>query len=98
MLRPAIEPPGRRRLLARGPSGVTDKPGDACLTDRPDVYAVDVDVRGQGDGPPHALGDVVCGERHDPLVWRLGPLLVAPKAHQPELGFDRPGRTSVTRT
>src|SRR3712207_9479182 len=90
MLRPAVEPPGPRRLLARGPSRVTDKPGDACLTDGLDVNAVHVDVRGQGDGPPHALGDVVCGEWRDALVRCLGPLLVALKAHQPELGFDGP--------
>lgn len=52
---------------------------------------VDVDVRGPGQGPADALGDVLGAERLHPLVYAGGGLLVAREANERELGLDHPG-------
>src|SRR4051794_38183849 len=57
-----------------------------------DVDPVYVDVRGQGDSPPDALGNVFGGERPDSPVRRFGLLLVAVEAHEAELGLGQPGQ------
>src|SRR4029450_3525603 len=61
------------------------------LGDRADDHEVDVDMRGAGDRPDDAVGDVVGGQGLDPGVDVVGAGLVAAEADDRELGLDHAG-------
>src|SRR5215216_6532557 len=79
---------------AMAPSCSVEVAGDLVgggLGHRADDHEVDVDMRGAGDGPDDAVGDVVGGQGLDTGVDVVGPGPVAGEAGEGELGLDHPG-------